>query len=575
MICPSFTEPLYFFYVSDLPVLIYYSYVPAIIAAFLIGALVLWSDWKSLSNRLLALVCFSFLVWTMSTLIDWTNIHSGVVLFTWSLLGPAAGFISISSIYFAYVFLDKKDVGVWLKMIFLVLLLPLVILAPSSYTLHGFNLMTCDAFGFEGLTNTIYFPFLGVLAMAWILALLIHRYRHAAVEFRKQVVLMGTGIELFLFSFFITEFLGQYLTTIGFLPDSQIETYGYFGMVAFMVYIGILIVRFRTFHVDLIAAQALVVALLILIASQFAFVRDLTNVALNGIALVVTAIIGFVLIRSVKREIEQREHIQKLAIELAETNQRQESLIHFVSHEVKGFLTKDMSAFAALDEGDLGPLPDAMKPFVKSALEQSRDGSRSVIDILQASNQKKGTVEYKKEPFDLAALVKQWFDKLKPLADKKSLAMTLDIDASGAPYTVIGDGPQTGDHVLRNLIENSINYTPSGSVAISVAKKEGKIVFSVKDTGVGITDEDKKRLFTEGGKGKDSLKVNAHSTGYGLFIAKNIVVAEGGSVRAESEGPGKGSTFIAEFPASATPAAPAGTSVPPPPPPATAGVIRF
>lgn len=548
MICPFFTEPLYLIYVPDLPVLIYYSYIPAIIAALLVGIAVFASDRKSLLNRLLALICLSFLVWTVCTLIDWTNIHSGVVLFTWSLLGPAAGFISISSIYFVYVFLDRKDVGPRLKTIFLLLLLPLVVLAPTTYALKGFNLPTCDAFGFEGFMNTMYFPALAIIAMVWILALLVLRYRRLDAGFRKQMVLMGTGIELFLFSFFITEFLGQYLTTIGFLPDSQVETYGYFGMIVFVVYIGILIVRFKRFHMDLIAAQALVAALLVLIASQFAFVRDTTAVTLNSIALFVTAAIGFVLVRSVRKEIAQREHIQKLAIELQQTNQRQESLIHFVSHEVKGYLTKDMGAFAALAEGDLGPLPDAVKPFVKTALEQSRDGANSVIDILQASNQKKGTVEYKHEPFDLAALVSQWYEKLKPLAEKKGLAMTLSVDATGAPYTVTGDGPQTGDHVLRNLIENSINYTPSGSITISLKKEAGKAIFTVADTGVGISDEDKKRLFTEGGKGKESLKVNVHSTGYGLFIAKNIVVAEGGTVRAESEGPGKGSRFIAEFP---------------------------
>ena len=57
-------------------------------------------------------------------------------------------------------------------------------------------------------------------------------------------------------------------------------------------------------------------------------------------------------------------------------------------------------------------------------------------------------------------------------------------------------------------------------------------------------------LFTEGGHGKDSIKVNVHSTGYGLFIAKEVVEAQGGKIWAESEGQGKGSTFIVEFPTS-------------------------
>ncbi|HEY4498786.1 MAG TPA: ATP-binding protein, partial [Candidatus Paceibacterota bacterium] len=65
-----------------------------------------------------------------------------------------------------------------------------------------------------------------------------------------------------------------------------------------------------------------------------------------------------------------------------------------------------------------------------------------------------------------------------------------------------------------------------------------------------ITPEDMKLLFTEGGHGKDSIKVNVHSTGYGLFIAKQIVEAHKGKIWAESEGEGRGSRFIVEFPMS-------------------------
>jgi signal transduction histidine kinase len=70
----------------------------------------------------------------------------------------------------------------------------------------------------------------------------------------------------------------------------------------------------------------------------------------------------------------------------------------------------------------------------------------------------------------------------------------------------------------------------------------------VKDTGVGITKEDMKNLFTEGGHGKESTKVNADSTGYGLFIAKQVTEAHNGKIWAVSKGKGQGSEFIVEFP---------------------------
>jgi signal transduction histidine kinase len=59
-------------------------------------------------------------------------------------------------------------------------------------------------------------------------------------------------------------------------------------------------------------------------------------------------------------------------------------------------------------------------------------------------------------------------------------------------------------------------------------------------------------LFTEGGKGKDSLRVNVDSTGYGLFVAKSVVEAHGGTIEARSDGEGKGSTFLVTLPVNST-----------------------
>jgi signal transduction histidine kinase len=97
------------------------------------------------------------------------------------------------------------------------------------------------------------------------------------------------------------------------------------------------------------------------------------------------------------------------------------------------------------------------------------------------------------------------------------------------------------------LIENSVRYTESGTIEINLKRKENKLLFSVRDSGVGITPEDKKNLFQAGGRGKDSVKVNVDSTGYGLYSVRLIVEAHQGKVWADSEGAGKGSTFSVEL----------------------------
>ena len=96
-------------------------------------------------------------------------------------------------------------------------------------------------------------------------------------------------------------------------------------------------------------------------------------------------------------------------------------------------------------------------------------------------------------------------------------------------------------------MQNSILYTKEGKIIVGLSKNNNKVLFFVKDTGIGITDEDKENLFTEGGRGKNSIKTNVDSTGYGLFSTKLIVDAHKGRIWAESEGGGKGSTFFVEF----------------------------
>lgn len=333
-----------------------------------------------------------------------------------------------------------------------------------------------------------------------------------------------------------------------FFNISRFVALGSVFMFPFVAFAAYAILREHLFNIKVLATSTLVFILSIVSFGEIIFSNTLSLILFRTSVFVLVLVFGINLIRGVIREVEQREQIQKLAGELSETNERQKGLIRFISHEVKGFLTKDTNVFAALVEGDFGILPETMKPIVSQALAQSRDGVRSAEDILKASNQKNGTTTYKKEPFDLKALATETLEKSRLLAEGKGLKLSFVVDDASAPYTILGDRAEIGDHVLRNLIDNSISYTPAGSIAVSLKKQSNKIIFSVQDTGIGITEEDKKRLFTEGGHGKDSQKVNVHSTGYGLFIAKQIIEAHGGAVRAESEGQGKGSLFVVELP---------------------------
>ena len=373
------------------------------------------------------------------------------------------------------------------------------------------------------------------------LLLFIHKMQHAPSESQSTYIPVLWGL-------FITFVLIITFNLIlpAFFNDSRFILYSAIFILPTVIGAAYAIRVHHLFNIKVFSTALLVFLLAVVSFGEIVISNTVTLVVFRTSVFVFVLIFGINLIRSVIREIEQREKIQKLAEELQTTNDRQETLIHFIGHEVKGFLTKDAGTFASLLDGDFGALPEPVKPLVDNALVEARRGVDSVSAILKAANLKKGTVTYAKEPFDFKELAAAAVEKEKFAAEKKGLALSFTAD--DASYKMTGDKAQINDHVLRNLIDNSINYTPSGSVAVSLKRQGTRIIFAVKDTGVGITEEDKQRLFTEGGHGKDSQTINVHSTGYGLFIAKQITEAQGGSIRAESLGAGKGSTFTVEFP---------------------------
>jgi signal transduction histidine kinase len=527
--------------------LLLYSHIPAAIAALLFGGFLLLQS-RKLANVTFFVVCLSFATWCFLDLGSWfAFLGSGTMMFTWSLADLFSPLFFFFSYYFLYTFLTDQDLPSWQKLTGVILILPIIYWIAVGEKITIFDANTCEALE-TPLYNYYQFFIEGCFLLAVImLAVFLYRKAQDSVT-KKKIILATTGVGIFL-GFFLSGTLG-----VNFLVSDtavqfayNFEIYGLFGMPILLIYLGYLIVRYRAFDLKIFGAQALVFALVGFIGSEFAFINSLTNRILVAVTLILTGAIGILLIRSVRKEIEQREHIELLAGELEKTNEQQEGLIHFIGHEVKGFLTKDMGAFASLSEGDFGTLPATAKPFIEGALAQSRQGVDSVSSILKAANLKKGTVTYIKEPFDLKALVAETVEKSRITAEQKGLA--LSFAAEEGEYQMTGDKSQINDHVLRNLIDNSVNYTPSGSIAVSLKHEGSKLVFAVKDTGVGITVEDKQKLFTEGGHGKDSQAINAHSTGYGLYIAKQITEAHGGTIRAESEGAGKGSTFTVEFPA--------------------------
>ena len=518
--------------------LVYYSHIPSSLVSLLIGTLVLIKN-RTLLGKILFFISITFTVWVIFDLIVWTSYNSLHYMFFWSFFGILTSLLFILTIYFTYVFLFKKDAKNWIKWLFLISLIPIFLLTPTTYNLPSFDQVWCLAN--EGTIFTTYYYAFGIFAFLVVLLLLFIKFLRTKDKIdRKEDLIFIIGVESFILMFFFTGFLSSYLTDTGVFSSYDYELYGLFGMVIFMSFLAYLIVKFKTFNIKLIGAQALMWGIALLVGSQLFFIKTTTNYILTGVTLLIAVIAGFVLVKSVKKEIALREQL-----EIANNNQQ--ALIHFITHQIKGFFTKSKAIFASIIEGDFGEASPVIQDMAKTGLESDNKAVTTIQDILSAANLKNGTIAYNFKKVNLAEMIRKIAGTFTDEIDKKGLKFEMDIPAE--PLMIMADETQISQ-AFRNLIDNAMRYTLNGEIKLSLKinpENKNKIIFVIKDTGVGLSESDKVKLFTEGGKGEEAIKVNTNSTGYGLYIVKKIIESHQGKIWAESAGRGHGSKFCVEL----------------------------
>ena len=349
------------------------------------------------------------------------------------------------------------------------------------------------------------------------------------------------SVFLFLSVFSVAEFLAS---TTG---NYELHLYSLFIVPVFLVSITYSIFSLDVFNVKIISTYFLVFGFLILMASQLLFVTGTTEILLTILTVILSVSLSFILFKNLNKESEQRIHIAKLNVDLQNLLKQRESLVHLVTHKVKGAFTRTKVLFAGMLDGTFGDISPEIKKRAEQGMEFDNAGLRTVDLVLNVANMQSGTIKFEMKPVDFRKLVEEIMPEKKISAEAKGLKLESEI--KDGVYNVLGDAIWLKE-TIGNLIENSIKYTYKGGIKVSLDDGNGKIKFSVKDTGIGITEEDKKNLFTEGGRGKDSVKINVDSTGYGLYSVKLIIEAHKGRVWAESEA-GKGSTFFVELDATA------------------------
>ncbi|MDR2296519.1 MAG: response regulator [Clostridiales Family XIII bacterium] len=193
----------------------------------------------------------------------------------------------------------------------------------------------------------------------------------------------------------------------------------------------------------------------------------------------------------------------------------------------------------------------ARKEYCLEKIDEASGHLLGVInDILDMSKIEANKFELSHTSFDLAGMLRRTVDIVNFRAEEKRQRLTLDLDA-GIPRYIVSDEQRLAQ-VIANLLSNAVKFTPEGGlIALSVlrvAEEDGLFTLriSVRDTGIGISEEQQRRLFTSFEQVDGSISRRFGGTGLGLAISKSIVEMMGGSIRVESE-LGEGAVFTFEI----------------------------
>ena len=560
--------------------LIYYSHLLPLIVSLFFASFIFIKNRKVLATRWLFVTTIFLAIWLFSDLILWATEKPSFTMFFWSIINIVEPIIYIGMLFFAYAIIDGKEISFKKKLIIFFLLLPTIILMPTKLGLIHYDLSNCNREAIEGPLS-FYGYIIEVIFSLWILGFGIKRFFQRKLrEEKKNVALTIFGIVFFLLSFAMGNVVGSLLV------DWTIGQYGLFGIPVFVALLAYLVVKYKTFNIKLISAQALVVALWIALFAVL-FVTTIENVRIIvSLTLILFLVVGILLVRSVLREVKQKEEIAKMAEdvreayviekkakedinkaytverrakeELAKLDKVKDQFLMTTQHNLRTPLTSMMGYTDLLLTGSFGKQNKKTTEVIKKFQILTQGMIKMVNDFLDMAQFQLGRDVVSLKPnVELEPILDEIVTELQFKADSKKLYLKLEKPfnaAQGKPEKVfkIKADREKIKAALFNIVDNAIKYTQKGGVTITLNPKSeilnpkqipnsnfqnSKPVVSivVQDTGIGIPKDKLDGIFNQMfERGEGAKKVDATGSGVGLYLAGEIIKSHNGKVWAES-----------------------------------------
>lgn len=513
-------------------------------ASFILGFLVFFSDKNNTSSRLFLFFSLVTGVWGIFNFFGYRIEDTELAFIVLRFVMFLAVWQAYTLFDFSYYFTQSVFISVFIRrkvlipltiITSLISLTPLVLKSVSSVSESGIIL---------SINNGVAIPLFGFVSVGFVMfsLFLFVKKIFSKIENneRSNYVIVFIGLFLMFLSIIIFNFIfPAVFNNSYYLQFGELFTFPFILLTSYSIY------RYKLFNTKLAYIGFISFILTMFSFFNIIYAQSAGQIILNLTFFTFILAGSIILIKTILREVEQKEKLQQLNDDLKELVVQRENLVHLISHKVKGSFTHSKYIFSEILEGTFGSFSEKIGEIVKKGLDSDKEGIKTIDMVLNSFNLQQGKIKFDFQALDLAKITQEVIDSKNLSAQSKNISLVFEKEEGD--FYVMGDAIWLKE-VIGNLISNAIIYTQEGEVYVFLKRVSRKIILSVKDSGIGISKEDRSRLFTEGGRGKDSIKYNTDSTGYGLYTVKLVITAHKGFVWAESAGEGQGSKFYIELP---------------------------
>jgi len=509
------------------------------IVSIFLGFLIFFRNTKSSINRSFALFCFGAAIWSFPYILWPLSDSREIRLLSFQLLHIGACYVSIFYFHFVVSWLGiyKKRK----KIIYFGYILATFFATQTFSPLFIKDMVPKFSIGYWAEPGIYYhFYLLLFFSFAFYASILLYKKlkKSKGIE-KKQTLLLLVGL--------VVAFIGG--STNYFLwYDINILPWGNIAVSLYVVLTAYAIIKYKFLDLKVISTEIFTGIFFIILLVDLFFAKTSIELLFRLIALLLMIVFGVMLIRSVRKEVNRREELTKLAktlekanLRLQEVDRQKTEFLSIASHQLRTPLSIAKGYIELLEDGAYGKVNKEMRKILDGMNNSNEHLVKLVDDFLDISRIEQGRTKFSFADKDLNKLVEGVAEELKERAQEKGIKI---IYKKLKTKNVVNFDEEKVRHVLFNFIDNAIKYSGKGKkIVINIVKEKKGISVRTKDDGLGFDKVDQANFFQKFYRGNNVRGTNVSGTGLGLYVCRRFIEKHDGRIWANSKGKDKGSEF--------------------------------